>query len=239
MMSACPACLAVSSMRWSSTQSALPSRTSARAHAMLSLAAGAVPLRRLRALHHAADGGSPGPSVVESWIAGDPELQVSAEPSAVAAGGRVNVRLTTGRHIAWPGSGATLLDRWDGQRWLPAAGSGPEINHPSAAPATRPVPAGTTGPLAVVDTPALPPGDYRVSARVGLRDAEGSVGVQGFFSVTVGRAGALTSERRDPRRPRRQMHVDTSPSRRLPRGAGRTTRRDRDRRWTRLLSPRS
>ncbi len=126
-----------------------------------------------------------GPSVVESWIAGDPELKVSAEPSAVAASGRVNVRLTTGRHIVWPGSGVTLLDRWDGQRWLPAAGSEAEIDHPAAAPATLPVPAGTTGPLAVVDTTALPPGDYRVSARVGLRDAEGSFAVQGFFSVTV------------------------------------------------------
>lgn len=126
-----------------------------------------------------------GPSVVESWIADDPELQVSSEPSEVAAGGRVKVRLTTGRYIAWPGSWTTLLDRWDGQRWLPAAGSDPTLSHPAAEPATRPVPAGTTGPLAVVETTALPPGDYRVSARVGLGDAEGSSGVQGFFSVTA------------------------------------------------------
>jgi hypothetical protein len=126
-----------------------------------------------------------GPSVVDPWIAGDPELQVSAEPSAVAAGEQVNVHLTTGRYIAWPGSWTTLLDTWDGQRWLPAAGSDPTLSHPAAAAATRPVPAGTTGPLAVVDTTALPPGDYRLSARVGLGDAEGSSGVQGFFSVSA------------------------------------------------------
>jgi hypothetical protein len=126
-----------------------------------------------------------GPSVVESWIAGDPELQVSAEPSVVEAGGRVDVRLTTDRYIAWPGSWTTLLDRWDGQRWLPAPGSDPTQDHPAAAPATSPVPVGTTGPLAVVDTTGLPPGDYRISARVGLGDAEGSSGVQGFFRVTA------------------------------------------------------
>jgi hypothetical protein len=96
----------------------------------------------------------------------------------------VDVRLTSGRHVAWPGSWETLLDRWEGQRWLPAVGSAPQGDHPAATPATGRVPAGGTGPLASLDTAGLPPGEYRVSARVGLGDSEGSSGVQGLFRVT-------------------------------------------------------
>lgn len=125
----------------------------------------------------------PGPSVIDSWIADDPQVQVRSTPNTVVAGGRVEVLVTTGRFNVSPGSWTTLIERWEGQRWLPAVGADPYLDHPAASPARKQVSAGSSGPIAVIDTTGLPPGQYRVAARLGLGDAQGSTGVQAFFTV--------------------------------------------------------
>lgn len=124
-----------------------------------------------------------GPSTVDPWIGGDLGIEVRSEPAAVVAGDQVQVVVSSGRYSAMPGSWTTELDRWQGQLWLPAAGSSPHGDHPAATPAREQIAAGGSGPIASVDTTGLPPGRYRVRARLGLGDSEGSTGVQAFLTV--------------------------------------------------------
>lgn len=134
------------------------------------------------------DAPPPGPATFGTWTSADPELALRGEPAAVAAGRPVEVLVTTGALSALPGFWEVLLERWEGQRWLPAPGAARSGDHPAATPARETVPARSTGPVATVDTTGLPPGAYRLLARVSLggggEDGVGSTAVQGPFTVT-------------------------------------------------------
>jgi hypothetical protein len=104
----------------------------------------------------------------------DPQLDVglTADPSTAAPGDQVAVRAEN-RSDGQVSLDELVLDRWEAQRWRPAAGQSGAGDHPAISVRERTVEAGRAVTVAEVDTTELARGWYAVRARVSGPDGMG------------------------------------------------------------------
>lgn len=139
----------------------------------------------------------PASPLVDMLTGESPAVSLVAEPSAVAAGAPVEVAIHNEDPVAVTVGWETVLERWDGQRWLPAVDQPANRNHPAfsgnpnaaAEPAQRAI-------IGTVDTTGLAPGWYgvrtrlSVSVRGGVVEARAAFEVSGVSAVTTTPASA-------------------------------------------------
>lgn len=127
-----------------------------------------------------------GPWMLRTMTAEAPQIDLLAEPSAAAAGTPVEVVLDNedGPVTVSADVLPAVLERWEAQRWLPAAGQDGYKGRPAIATQQQEAAPGQRVTVATVDTTGLPPSWYGVRTGLSVSGRGGVVAARASFNIT-------------------------------------------------------